>query len=376
MYNDIKKLLKNKSIRQSGFKFLAILISLFSIILILEMIIWVFPIPSISNDKLSHYDSDIKLFTRKPGSTEFKWINQNKSRVYRTYNSDGYADVNHKLEKPKGVSRIAFFGDSFVESFQVPLDSTFFRIISNELGKKYEIFAYGIGGHGTLHSYLRMKKFVKNYDIDLAVYVFCNNDIGDNLEKYNPWPRLTFAERENDSLIINDSLQNSYFFKNKNFFSKNIFYNNSIVIKTLISRAYLFKKYFLKNRNKNNNKDNIIKVSQKTAPSLWPTSLKKEAEELAELNKKKMQNYITEFNKEFALFYVPRGRQDYLVTTAMSDTWKPWLEKYCKQNSINFLDPSSLFIKSEKKIYGDHFTENGHKVFAQYFLDWISSYRF
>ena len=376
-----KKINSNLLKKDTAFIVLAICLSFIFILIILEIIIRLFPIPSISNDKLNHYDADLKLFTRNPRTTEFQWIDQYKSRVYRTYNKDGYADINHELEKPKGVSRIAFFGDSFVESYQVPLDSTFFRIISKKLGKKYEIFAFGIGGHGTLHSYLRMKKYVNMYDIDLSAYVFCNNDIGDNFEKYNDWPRLTYAKKENDSLIIDDSLQYSYFFKDNEPISKNIFYKKSIVIKNLISRAYLLYKYVINTDNKygintdiNNNKS-IIKISQKTAPSLWPISLKKEAEELAEFIIKKMQDYLNDYDKEFIVFYVPEGPQDYLVPTAKSDTWKPWLTKYCKQNSINFLDPSPLFIKSDKDIYGNHFTEHGHKVFAQSFLDWFNNYK-
>src|SRR5262245_57436967 len=57
----------------------------------------------------------------------------NKARyVVRMANRDGFLDVDHKLAKSPGVIRVSFWGDSYVEAMQVPLEQTFWRQIPHK----------------------------------------------------------------------------------------------------------------------------------------------------------------------------------------------------------------------------------------------------
>ena len=43
--------------------------------------------------------------------------------------------------------------------------------------------AFGNSGWGTFHSYLASKKFSQHYDLDLIIYIFSENDLGDQIYK-------------------------------------------------------------------------------------------------------------------------------------------------------------------------------------------------
>jgi hypothetical protein len=74
--------------------------------------------------------------------------------VKRKISRWGYLDADHGRDKPRGIYRIGFFGDSYTEARQVPLDSTFFRTVERELADYgVETLAFGMMGIGTVHEY-------------------------------------------------------------------------------------------------------------------------------------------------------------------------------------------------------------------------------
>ena len=106
--------------------------------------------------------------------------------VERVVNRWGYLDVDHEPEKEGGVFRIGFFGDSYTEAMQVPIDSTFFRRIEAlTADRSVECLAFGFSGRGTVHSYLVAMQEMVRFDLDMLVYVFCENDVGDQVEERN-----------------------------------------------------------------------------------------------------------------------------------------------------------------------------------------------
>ena len=118
------------------------------------------------------YYNDINLYVYQPTS-KVVLTNIRGERIFRSVNSSGFLDLNRSPEKKDGVYRIGFFGDSYVESKQVLLNDTFYRIIENSINSKsIETLAFGNSGWGTFHSYLVSKKFSQYYDLDLIVYIF------------------------------------------------------------------------------------------------------------------------------------------------------------------------------------------------------------
>jgi len=67
--------------------------------------------------------------------------------VYR-YNSSGFRDVDHELEKPLGIKRIVVVGDSVAEGHGVEWESVLARIIQNRLSDE-EVINIAGGGLNT-----------------------------------------------------------------------------------------------------------------------------------------------------------------------------------------------------------------------------------
>lgn len=110
-----------------------------------------------------------------------------------TLNPHGWNDHVHALEKPDGVYRIAFIGDSFVEAKEVTLEAGFPRLLERSLNESLgvaageanvvEIIALGRGGTGTVVHSETLKEAAFLYEPDLVVAsVFPGNDIRDNSE--------------------------------------------------------------------------------------------------------------------------------------------------------------------------------------------------
>lgn len=110
-------------------------------------------------------------------------------------NSEGWPDIEHNFEKPKGVYRILILGDSFVENFQVPFEKRFFRQLQDKLGNKFEVAAMGRGNTGTAQQYLMLKEYGLKYKPDLVIQMFLTaNDVKNNSSTLQNDPYLPYFE--------------------------------------------------------------------------------------------------------------------------------------------------------------------------------------
>jgi hypothetical protein len=107
-----------------------------------------------------------------------------EDNVSVTYNSQGWRDLEHDIEKPDGVFRILVLGDSFMEANSVKLEDAFHRQVeelAREAGNNVEVINMGVAGYGTLQEYLVFQKIGHSYDPDLVlVGFFDGNDVINN----------------------------------------------------------------------------------------------------------------------------------------------------------------------------------------------------
>ena len=106
-------------------------------------------------------------------------------RVRIAFNSEGFHDVEHAVDKPDGVKRIVLIGDSFSESVQLDLERTFFRLLEARLnampGAHWEVINLGVGDFGTAQEELALEHLGLRYAPDIVIcQVFPLNDIGNN----------------------------------------------------------------------------------------------------------------------------------------------------------------------------------------------------
>ena len=105
-------------------------------------------------------------------------------RVSVQYNSKGWRDVEHEYDNPSGNYRVLILGDSFMEAYSVPLESSFARRLEAGLSKKgrnVEVINLGVGGYGTLQEWLAFANEGVKYRPDLVLLGFyTNNDVLNN----------------------------------------------------------------------------------------------------------------------------------------------------------------------------------------------------
>lgn len=128
---------------------------------------------------------------------------------YKTFfkiNSAGWRDAEHQKEKPTNTFRILILGDSFVESFQVPLEKTAFKVLEKQLNKtssghQFEVIAMGIGGSSPTQQYFALIQEGLSYNPDLIVQMFCTqNDIVGNSKTLDYSPFRPYFKMENSNL--------------------------------------------------------------------------------------------------------------------------------------------------------------------------------
>ncbi len=107
-----------------------------------------------------------------------------------TTNAQGWKDAEHDFQKPAGVRRILFIGDSNTWGI-VPMEDGYTRRgekLLNEKGNRAEVISIAVGGWGTDQELNALKQEGMRYHPDIVIYQFSGNDIIDNLTPYPALP--------------------------------------------------------------------------------------------------------------------------------------------------------------------------------------------
>ncbi len=126
-------------------------------------------------------------------------------------NSKGWKDVEHSYNKPEGIFRILFLGDSNTFGL-IPLEQLYTRLTENLLHSNgyanVEVISIGVGGWGTDQMLEALTREGVKYEPDLVIYQFCGNDISENLSpieadlSYNIYRAKPFTYRIRDGRPI------------------------------------------------------------------------------------------------------------------------------------------------------------------------------
>lgn len=107
-------------------------------------------------------------------------------KVHVEFNSMGFRDVEHSIEKPPGVRRVVVIGDSHSEAIQVNLAEIYWHRLQDLLNQnqpqfRWEVINLGVGDFGTAQAWLALNQFGLQYSPDLVVsQIFPLNDICNN----------------------------------------------------------------------------------------------------------------------------------------------------------------------------------------------------
>jgi hypothetical protein len=125
-------------------------------------------------------------------------------------NSDGWRGPDVEVEHPPGTLRIALLGDSFIEAFEVPFDSTVGEVVERRLtalrGSPVEVLNFGNGGYGTTQEFLTLQHEVWKYSPDLILLaVTTGNDISDNYRPLRQGDYVPYQVYQGDRLVLDTS---------------------------------------------------------------------------------------------------------------------------------------------------------------------------
>lgn len=103
------------------------------------------------------------------------------TRTHVKINSYGFADSDRSTEKTR--PRIALIGDSTTEFWEVAESYRGHYVLEEMLDGDFEVLNFGLRGAGTDQEYIRLVKQVIDFAPDIVVYLFCINDIANNVSK-------------------------------------------------------------------------------------------------------------------------------------------------------------------------------------------------
>ncbi len=326
------------------------------------------------------YDLDMG-YRFKPNSKII--YNKKNGLVNHTSNREGWIDLDHDKKKKPFAFRIGFFGDSYVEGLSVPSEQHFFRNLPLLISDRpMEYFGFGRSGFGTVQSYLNSQKWTYHYDLDLIVYVFVENDIGDSISWIKKKENIPYAKKtttEPGFSIVRTYQKpvkpTSSFFNDLS----QIIETQSMLAKIINQRMTLLKQMKIPSSPEKTGPDLNISPHNKIPNSndlavTWPENIRVHAQDIAYRVLQAWANEIREAKKQFVVLYVPKGPKYLSQDSQMQNTFKGWLVNACQELNIPLLDPSKNLLAKHQdgiQVYRDHFTKAGHQVVSEFLENWL-----
>ncbi|MFQ5512554.1 MAG: SGNH/GDSL hydrolase family protein [Candidatus Krumholzibacteriia bacterium] len=347
-----------------------------------EIILRVVPLPGVVYN--TFYYDELTGGHFYPNTTNI-YRNERGDAARRRVNSWGYLDREHDVSKAPGVTRIGFFGDSYTEARQVPFENTFYRLVERALndrgtGTAYECISLGFSGNSTLQCYLESGRWADRLDLDWIVYVFSENDLGDQIREIRGLQKLPFARLDGDSFVVDNAFRQRFRYKTRRLHRTLEYLRaHSLVISTVETRLRLLKRRGIRlkvteaERYMAERSDKNAIPTSGVAPSMWPDSLAGYARELGGRVMRAWTSDVRRSGRKFAVAYVPRPRE-MSRPYAEQDSWAGWLASVCLDEGLDLVDPSPAFLAELERggeIYYDHMTPAGHAAFASTLVDYF-----
>ena len=151
----------------------------------------------------------------EPGR-EYWFFKENDHAITGRINGLGWRDRERERTKRADI-RVAVIGDSYVEAFQVELDSTFVSIAERVANARvareklrYEFMSFGRSGMGSVEESIVLRRDVLVCAPDVVVLVFTpGNDVAEINPATTSVLRPFYRVNERDSLVLDSSFRNT-----------------------------------------------------------------------------------------------------------------------------------------------------------------------
>ena len=346
-----------------------------------------------SNPNFYQADLDLGLALR-PGA---EGLYQKEGKAYIKINSDGLRDVEHSLNKPGEVLRIAILGDSYSEGIQVPMEQLFWKIVEKRLtecglsNKKVEVINFGVSGYGTGRELIMLRKKVLQYNPDVVLLAFLTgNDIRDNSKILNQINYFPYFNLQDGQLILDKSFQTDPGFNRRNGKAAQILYEwiNHIRLLQLANDVRQNLPLALKKTQQKEQKPKDSKHKSGLDDHVYfppVTNEWRNAWEVTEALIKEINMEVKNNNAAFMIVTLSNGiqvnpdinaRNAFKERTGIKDLFYPdkRIQSFAEENDIPVLLLAPEFLKMAEKdqVYfhgfentemgGGHWNSDGHKL--------------
>lgn len=160
-----------------------LLLSLCSLAVALAIVEATLRVTHAFNARLAWTEPDPLIGYRFTPGREYWFSGENDHAITGRINSLGWRDRERSRARPAGAFRVAVLGDSYVEAFQVELDSTFGALAERALSTRdstVEVMNFGRSGMTTTEELLVLERDILPCNPNVVVLVFVpRNDITD-----------------------------------------------------------------------------------------------------------------------------------------------------------------------------------------------------
>lgn len=184
----------------------------FSLVITLVLLEFIARLIPLWPDQVSNIDPQLG-FAHVPNATGW-WVNISNPFEFRswiTISSQGLHDREFRIEKPDGVTRILFLGDSVVDGLEVPQEANSTKQLERlfrEAGYQVEVINGGHYGYGTDQELLFYRYKGRNFKPDVVILGFlAANDVQDNISPYALGNAKPYFELASDGSLILKDLQ-------------------------------------------------------------------------------------------------------------------------------------------------------------------------
>jgi len=303
--------------------------------------------------------------------------------VRKRPNADGFLDVPHAEAKPPGTLRAGFFGDSYVEANQVPVEATFFRLLPPLLAPRaVETFGFGLSGWGTLQAARAFDVMAPRYDLDLAVYVFVENDPGDNSLELSshrhdaamPYASLTEAPPGYEVHEASRRAEAAWFRAAKWVQERSLLAQVVWVRLRLLQQEGLRPRARVEERAMRERapREPGAKPDPNDLPTSWTDSERTEVLLLAERILADWKRRADAAGRPLVVLYMPRGNEMLTGRIREEESWLPWLRATCAGLGVPLLDPRDALrarLDAGEPPFDDHLTRAGHEAIASFLAE-------
>ncbi|MBX7165460.1 MAG: SGNH/GDSL hydrolase family protein [Pirellulales bacterium] len=154
-----------------------------------------------------YYFWDPVVGPRRVPFSEGRFINGTSVNTHFRFNQQGWNHPrNYSLPRYSGVKRVCILGDSFVEALHVEQQQSLFAVaekIMSRHDRPVEWYAFGISGWGTAQQYEVLRHYALDYQPDVVVLLFVENDPLDSSPYLLPIePQLCTYALDSDAKLV------------------------------------------------------------------------------------------------------------------------------------------------------------------------------